>query len=123
MVNKMSFVERISALHHKLCEDPEYRKLITAKTDSEAVEGSLFFDTVRAAMMLQKAAGAAGDVGLTRQNLLSDITIALTKLIGPSIDWEKEEREAREFQRDVRAYFGIDEDDVKRLKALRPKPQ
>jgi hypothetical protein len=105
-------------LHHKLCEDPEYQKLITAKTDSETVEGSLFFDTARAAMMLQKAAGDAGDVGLTRQILLADIAMALAKLIGRSIDWEEGERETREFYQDH-----LDEDDVKRLKALRPKPQ
>jgi hypothetical protein len=120
MVNKMSLVERISALHRKLCKDLEYRKYITAKTDSETVEGSLFFDTVLAAQMLQRAAGDAGDVGLTRPNLLTDIAIALAKLIGRSVDWEKEEREAREARM---IFHDLDEDDINRLKALRPKPQ
>jgi hypothetical protein len=117
-----TIVERISALHRKLCEDPEYRKYIIAKNDSETVEGALFADTVMAARMLRRAAAEIGDTGLGGLKL-QDIGDALNKLIGRWIDPEKLRAMKRESTEARMAYHGLDDDDMDRLKSLRNKPQ
>ena len=84
----MTVVERISALHRQLCEDPEYRKYLTAQNDRFAVEGALYLDTFMAAKMLQAAAGAAGDAELAGDLQLRTIFDAINKHIGRRIDPE-----------------------------------
>src|SRR3954447_13665434 len=38
-------VDRVRALHQQLLEDREYEQYVTARTEAEAVEGSLYCDT------------------------------------------------------------------------------
>ena len=51
-------IERVRALHRQLLEDPEYEQYVTAQTEAEAVEGSLYCDTDMAAMMIRQVAVA-----------------------------------------------------------------
>ena len=47
-------IDRVRALHRQLLEDPEYEQYVTAQTEAEAVEGSLYCDTYMAAMMIRQ---------------------------------------------------------------------
>ena len=51
-------IDRVRALHQQLLEDPEYEQYVTAQTEAEAVEGSLYCDTDMAAMMIRQVAVA-----------------------------------------------------------------
>ena len=120
-----TIVERISTLHRELSKDPKYRRYITAKNDSEAVEGGLTFDTCHAAEMLRQAAAEAGDVGLAGLPL-AYIWDAINELLGRRIDPAKIEAEEREWEESVRLFLGLDDDDVARNQELlnqRRKPQ
>lgn len=93
--------ERIATLHRRLIEeDPEYRKYISAKTDEESVSGLLNFDMFCAAQILQRAAAAAGDVGLVRLNLLATISDIQNELIGRRLDPESEKQKAFDLEWD-----------------------
>lgn len=71
-------------LHRRLMERRDYRRLTEAKTDAEAVEGSLLYDTVQAASMLrdENREMSIGDV------VLEPIAKALAVLMNREVDWE-----------------------------------
>jgi hypothetical protein len=112
-----NLVERISALHRSLVADPNYQKYISAKTDGEAVEGGLTFDTYRAAKMLQQAAVAAGDVGIAGLQL-EFIGDAVNELIERRYDLEKLRAEELEWQEAVRMFLGLDDEDIARQERI-----
>jgi len=51
-------IDRVRGLHRQLLQDPEYEQYVTAQTEAEAVEGSLYCDTDMAAMMIRQVAVA-----------------------------------------------------------------
>jgi hypothetical protein len=81
-------MNKLTALHHKLCEeDPEYLKYVTTKNDSEAVEGSLLFDTYHAAEILRRA-----DANLSTLKLahIADVLLDLLGRKGPTPQEQQE---------------------------------
>ena len=108
-------MNKLTALHHKLCEsDPEYLKYVTAKNDSEAVEGSLLFDTYHAAEILRRADASLSTLKLAH---IADVLLDLLGRKGPTPQEQQEIQQAR------MEYHGFDASDMRRLKKLPPKTQ
>ena len=108
-------MNKLTALHHKLWEqDPEYRKYVTAKNDSEAVEGSLLFDTYHAAEILRRADASLSTLKLAH---IADVLLDLLGRRGPTPQEQQEIKQAR------MEYHGFDASDMRRLKKLLPKTQ
>ena len=61
--------------------DPEYEQYVTAQTEAEAVEGSLYCDTDMAAMMIRQVAVATWNGPVVRLRLF-DLGVILEQIIG-----------------------------------------
>jgi hypothetical protein len=103
-------MNKLTALHHKLCEkDPEYSKYVTAKNDSEAIEGSLLFDTYHAAEILRRADASLSTFTLAH---IADVLFDLLGRRGPTPQEQQEIKQAR------MEYHGFDARDMRRMKKL-----
>jgi hypothetical protein len=108
-------MNKLTAFHHKLCEeDPEYLKYVIAKSDSEAVEGSLLFDTYHAAEILRRADASLSTLKLAH---IADVLLDLLGRKGPTPQQQQEIQQAR------MEYHGFDASDMRRLKKLLPRTQ
>jgi hypothetical protein len=76
-----NIIDRVRALHQQLLEDPEYEQYVTARTEAEAVEGSLYCDTDAAAMMIRQLAVATWNGPVARLRLF-DLAMILEQIIG-----------------------------------------
>ena len=74
-------IDRVRALHRQLLEDPEYEQYVTAQTEAEAVEGSLYCDTDMAAIMIRQVAVATWNGPVVRLRLF-DLGVILEQIIG-----------------------------------------
>jgi hypothetical protein len=74
-------INRVRGLHQQLLEDPEYEQYVTAQTEAEAVEGSLYCDTDMAAMMIRQVAVATWNGPVVRLRLF-DLGVILEQITG-----------------------------------------
>lgn len=61
--------DRVDAIHKVLIADNRYRAVISARTNSEAVEGALFCDAYVACRMIQDHAEKTGNIEVAGQKL------------------------------------------------------
>ena len=103
------FITRIAALHRSLAERPEYQRYVAAKTDADAVEGLLDYDTYRATDMLIEIAREVGDHVIASQKP-TVIAEVLEQLIDRPVDWEGRKVRELESLKARLSFHGLSED-------------